>query len=73
LVKITEEQRERLDDVLKVSHWLETYAENKGKGHIFCPPDHALRKEVNKAAREVLKESFGIEFNDHATDYAKMD
>jgi HD superfamily phosphohydrolase len=72
LVKITDEQRERLDTILRVSHWLETYAENKGKGHVFCPPDHEIRKEVNKAAQDVLKEALNIEFNDFATKYAKI-
>lgn len=72
LVKITEDQRERLDEILRVSHWLETYAENKSKGHVFCPPDADVRKQVNKAACEVLKESLNIEFNDFATKYAKI-
>jgi HD superfamily phosphohydrolase len=72
LVKITDDQCERLDSILKVSHWLETYAENKGKGHVFCPPDPELRRDVNKAAKNVLKELLNIEFNDFATNYAKI-
>lgn len=72
LVKITDSQRGILDEILKVSHWLETYAENKGKGHVFCPPDTELRKEVNAAARSVLKDLVNIEFNDFATSYAKI-
>ncbi len=72
LVKITDTQRDILDEILKVSHWLETYAENKGKGHVFCPPNTELRKEVNIAAKAVLKDYFNIEFNDFATSYAKI-
>ncbi len=72
LVRITDEQRERLDTILRVSHWLETYAENKGKGHVFCPPDPQTREEINKAAQDVLKEVMNIEFNDFATKYAKI-
>jgi HD superfamily phosphohydrolase len=38
LIKTAENERETLDRIFPVSKWLETYAENKWKGHVFCPP-----------------------------------
>lgn len=71
LIKTTEDERERLDKIFPVSKWLETYAENKWKGHVFCPPLGDLREKVDKAARKVIKDVLDIVFNEYATTYAK--
>ena len=71
LIKTDVDERERLDRIFPVSKWLETYAENKWKGHVFCPPLPEIRKEVDRAARKVLKDVLDIELNENATKYAK--
>lgn len=71
LIKTTEDERERLDKIFPVSKWLETYAENKWKGHVFCPPLSDMREKIDKAARKIIKDVLDIEFNDYATKYAK--
>jgi hypothetical protein len=71
LIKITDEERERLDKIFPVSKWLETYAENKWKGHVFCPQIDNIREKVDKAARKVMKDFLILESNENATRYAK--
>lgn len=71
LIRTSEDERERLDKIFPVSKWLETYAENKWKGHVFCPPFDDIREIADKAARKVLKSVLDIEFNEYATKYAK--
>ncbi len=73
LIKITDKERKRLDKIFPISKWLETYAENKWKGHVFCPPIPKIRKKVGKIAQKVIREALDIEFSELATDYAKME
>jgi len=73
LIKTGKDKPERLDRIFPISKWLETYAENKWKGHIFCPPLSKIRKKVDAAARKVMKDELGIEFNEDATKYAKWE
>jgi len=73
LIKTAGEDRIRLDKIFPVSKWLETYAENKWRGHVFCPPVRTIRKQVNKVAQKVLKEALDIKFNENATLYAKIE
>jgi len=70
VIKITDKRLEALSTIFPTSNWLTAYAENKWKGHVFCPPQY--RKEVNKAAQKILKEEIEVEFNDFATYFAKM-
>lgn len=71
VIKITEDEIRTLDKIFPVNKWLTTYAENKWKGHVFCPPQY--RKEVNKASLKIFKEELGIDFNDFATTFTKME
>ena len=70
VIKITDEKIRTLDKIFPVDKWLTTYAENKWKGHVFCPPQY--RKEVNKAALEIFREELDIEFSEFSTIFAKM-
>jgi len=70
VIKITEDDRRTLDKIFPISNWLTTYAENKWKGHVFCPPEY--RDEVNKASIKIFKDELGIEFNESATTLAKI-
>lgn len=65
------DERERLDKIFPVSKWLETYAENKWKGHVFCPPFREIREKVDEASRKVIKDLLNIEFNEYASKLAK--
>ena len=71
LIKTGRDKPERLDRIFPISKWLETYAENKWKGHVFCPPLSKIRKKVDDASRKVMKDVLGIEFNEDATRFAK--
>lgn len=54
-------------------NWLTSYESVKWQGHVFCPPDKEIRKEVGKKAAEVLGDIFGISFNERAYEEAKID
>jgi len=60
VIKITEKDRDTLDNIFPIDNWLITYAENKWKGHVFCPPQY--RNEVYNACKKIFKDELGIEF-----------
>lgn len=70
VIKITDERRETLDKIFPTNKWLIAYAENKWKGHVFCPP--LFRPEINKASQKIFKEHLDVKFNDYATSFAKI-
>jgi HD superfamily phosphohydrolase len=71
LIKTGDNERKRLDQIFPISKWLETYAENKWNGHVFCPPYSKIREKVDLAARKVIKDLLDIEFNEDATKLSK--
>lgn len=71
LIRTGPDEKERLDRIFPISKWLETYAENKWKGHVFCPPIRGIREKVDEAARKVIKDLLDIEFNEYASKLAK--
>jgi HD superfamily phosphohydrolase len=73
VIRVSEEERIRLDKIFPVSKWLETYAENKWRGHVFCPPDTKMRKQIAEAARKVIKKALDVEFDENAILYAKIE
>ncbi len=60
-----------LADVLPITQWVQLYGVHKWRAHVFCPAD--AREAVNRAAKDVLKSEFGLDFNDMATSYAHLD
>lgn len=65
VIKTIDDKRAILKEIFRIDLWIKGYMENKWKGHIFCPPQY--RKQVKLIAPRVLKEEFGIVFNEHAT------
>ena len=67
LIRINKEDIRTLDKIFPIDQWLNSYAENKWKAHVFCPPQY--RKKIEKVVRDVFKErkELGIEFNKYAT------
>jgi hypothetical protein len=49
-------------EIIPTRGWLGAYETYKSKGHIFAPREYV--REVYQAARDVLKEVCGLEFND---------
>jgi HD superfamily phosphohydrolase len=71
-VRITDKDYVDLAEVFPADWWLVAYSETKWKGHVFCPPNLKMRNLANKAAQEILKSVYGIEFLPTATDEAKI-
>jgi hypothetical protein len=67
LVKIAEEKYVMLDKVFPADWWLNAYGETKWKGHVFCPPEMNVRKAAGKAAKKVLADYLGIEFDESSS------
>lgn len=61
----------RLRDVFPVDEWTTAFAQNKWQGFVFCPPEH--REDVQEAAKKVLHDAYGLEFNEYAGTLCKMD
>ncbi|MHB8110275.1 MAG: HD domain-containing protein [Syntrophorhabdaceae bacterium] len=56
----------QLNENFPIDPWVEQYSKNKWKGHVFCPPDDEIREKIHKAARNVFKDLFSIEFNNYS-------
>jgi hypothetical protein len=56
-----EVQLQRLGQFLPLTAWGRQYIINRWRGHVFCPPEHV--QKVYKAAKDVLSDQFGLEFN----------
>ena len=75
VIKITDDNYRRMDEdeIFHMSAWLQTYRASKWRGHVFCPPDPALRKKVGKVANEVLSDIYEVKLNDQAVTLAKIE
>lgn len=71
VIKISHEETKTLDKIFRIEKWLISYAENKWRGHVFCPPHY--QKEVYEASRRIFNEELGVEFNKFAKIFAKWD
>jgi len=55
-----------------IDDWVQQYAKNKWRGHVFCPPDRDVRSKIFKASRKVLEDAFNVKFNDFAEKLSKI-
>lgn len=53
-----------LASLFKLDYWSDQYMNYRWRGHVFCPPQY--QREVHKAAKQVMNEEFGLQFNDLA-------
>jgi len=61
----------RLRDVFPIDEWTTAFTENKYQGFVFST--NRIRENVHKAAKEVFKDIFDVEFNENAYILCKMD
>jgi len=61
----------QLDELFSIENWLDAYKHFFWRGHVFAPA--AVRREVGKAARRVLKEEYGVELSELAETLCKHD
>lgn len=65
-IKSADGKFEPLNKAFPMEQWVKEYALHKWRGHVFCPPDNAIRQKIYKSAKAIFKEKYGIEFNDYA-------
>lgn len=53
-----------LYDIIPISQWANIYLKHKWRAFVFCPLEH--RDRISKAAKHIIKELYGIEFNNIA-------
>lgn len=70
-IQITNRDFLKLTDLFKLTQWSHSFAINKWRGYVFCPPN--LQEETDKSAREVFQDVLGIRFNKDASTLAKYD
>jgi HD superfamily phosphohydrolase len=58
-----------LDDLFPLSGWISAYGNKQWRGHVFCPGNDLLLKEVHKATRAAFKEKFGLILNNKSWEY----
>ena len=61
----------RLRDVFPIDEWTTAFTENKYQGFVFST--NRIRENVHKAAKEVFKDIFDVEFNENAYILCQMD
>lgn len=60
-----------LKDFMPIAQWINAYALNKWRGHVFCP-ENSIQK-IAKAAYSVLESEFRIKFNQMAFKFPHID
>lgn len=60
-----------LKDFMPIAQWVNAYALNKWRGHVFCPGNSIPK--IRKASLDVLESEFKIKFNHLASDFSHWD
>jgi hypothetical protein len=60
-----------LGEFIPITQWVELYGTHKWQAHVICPGH--VTKTISDAAKRILLDRFGLEFNDLATQYAHVD
>ena len=60
-----------LNELFPTVRWTQKYGQNKWRGHVFCPPD--CRKQIGKAAKDLIEDRYGINILPQAFHWCKND